>query len=1087
MMLKRILLPFIGCCLGACSVQETPESPVNPLFRLVPTNESGIDFENRLIETGEENIIEYLYFYNGAGVAAGDLNNDGLVDLYLSSNQESGKLYLNKGAFQFQELTASSGIVIPKGWTTGVAMADVNADGWLDLYVCRVGQYKAWSGHNLLFLNQGDMTFREVSVELGLDFSGFSTQSAFLDYDHDGDLDMYLLNHAVHTTRSYALASKRSSFDSLAGDRFFENKLNEGELRFEEVSEKVGIYSGPQGYGLGVVCSDINQDGHMDIYVANDFHEDDYLYLNTGSGSFVESRKAWINHTSRFSMGVDAADINGDSRVDLFTLDMLPADQAILMKSGGEDENKVVELKLNYGYDAQYSRNALQLNLNNERFADVALLTSTYATDWSWSVLIQDFDLDGKSDLFISNGIYKRPNDLDYINFLSNINLNLFPAEKQDSVEQALIGHMPTLKISNFMYGNEGNLKFTDKASEWGLTEPSYSNGAVYADLDNDGDLDLVVNNLNQPAFVYENRSDTLSNNHFFVLRLSEPVNRYAMGAKVWLWAGGQTYFREVSTTRGFLSSVPSSLHFGLGSQEKVDSLLIQWSDGSYQKVGLQEADRRVSIEKGKTFLKEAAKPKQIESQELPFVHSENIYKDYDREHLIPENLSTEGPALVVADFNGDAQPDLFIGGARGQSPVLFLATANGFQSVESKTWQEAATFEDVDAVAFDMEGDGDLDLYVVSGGNDRADGDQDLMDRLYLNDGKANFRRLEIALPTTNGGCVAVTDFNADNRPDLFVGARSVPGAYGVIPYSYLLQNDGGVRFEVIKRWQAGMITDATWVDLTADTRPDLMLVGDWMPVTIMTNVNGTQLEDQTQEMELAATFGMWNVVETADLNRDGQQDLIVGNLGLNSKLQASLSSPVKLYLDDFDQNGHPDPVIFYPVAGEHIPLASKDDLTKQMPIIKRSFVSYESFAKVRSIQELLGSKLTSGYGEYPLIELRSCVFYRDSTGFRSAPLPLSAQLSTVEALEVVDVDADGWEDLVFVGNFFGYTSTLGRADGNAGGVLLNDRGTFTETAVRFPIRYDLAYRHIEKIGNRKFVVVPNQGSPVIFTLDLP
>ncbi|MDH5380038.1 MAG: VCBS repeat-containing protein, partial [Cyclobacteriaceae bacterium] len=692
------------------------------LFRLLTSDESGISFNNTLHSNGDLNIIEYLYFYNGGGVAVGDINNDGLKDVFFTGNQVENKLYLNMGNLKFQDITKEAGFVINPDWTTGVSMADINNDGYLDIYISVVSQYKNLEGHNLLYLNNGDLTFSEASEKWGLDFKGFGTHSGFFDYDRDGDLDVYLLNHAVHTTRSYTSAAGRNNFDALAGDRLLENQLSEGSNFFIDISESAGIFSSPQGYGLGLVISDINQDGWPDIYVGNDFHEDDYLYINQMDGTFKESLAGYFNHTSRFTMGVDIADVNGDLTSDVFSLDMLPADNQILMKSGGEESDKVAEIKMGFGYKNQYARNAFQLNNRNQYFSDISLLTNTYASDWSWSVLLQDYDNDGKMDIFITNGIYKRPNDLDYINFLSNINLSNInlSREEQDSLERVLIETMPSLKIPNYMYRNLGELNFKEISEEWGLDIPSYSSGAVYSDLDNDGDLDLVVNNVNSDAFLFENLTDSLRLSHYLKVNLAGKLNKFGVGADVYLYARDKTWRREEFGTRGFQSSSASILHFGLGEVSQVDSLVIYWPDGTMQTHGPVDVDKTLNIvQNSKPYSKQLDKENQT-VQYLDFRHIENQFNDYDNEPLILEKLSTEGPALGTADFNSDGLKDFYVGGARGQSGAIYYQLRDGgFSKFVSESFQKDELFEDIDVGILDVENDGDMDIYVVSGGGD--------------------------------------------------------------------------------------------------------------------------------------------------------------------------------------------------------------------------------------------------------------------------------------------------------------------------------------------------------------------------------
>lgn len=1067
----------------ACS---NPAVENETLFKLLPPEQTGVHFSNDLDPTGDINIIEYLYFYNGGGVAVGDINNDGLDDLFFTANLGENKLYLNKGGLQFKDITESAGILNLKDWSTGVSMADVNGDGLLDIYVCKVGEYKTLKSTNQLFINNGDLTFTESAKQVGLNFSGFSTQSTFFDYDRDGDLDMFLMNHAVHTARSYAPVGSRYEADPLAGDRLFQNQLSQGEFRFVDVSAEAGIFSSPQGYGLGLVAADVNQDGWVDIYVGNDFHEDDYLYINQKDGTFEESLASFINHTSRFTMGVDIADVNGDSFVDIFSLDMLPADNQILMKSGGEDGNKVTEIKMKFGYKDQYARNAFQINNQNQYFSDVALLTETYATDWSWSVLLQDYDNDGLSDIYITNGIYKRPNDLDYINFLSNINLTNRNDAVQDSLEKVLIETMPTLRIPNYMFANKGNLSFIDVGEKWGVNTPSYSNGAAYSDLDNDGDLDLVVNNINSPAFIYENRTDTLLDHHYLKIQLRDSGNnRFQMGADIYVFAGAKTWRRELLTTRGFESSVSPVAHFGLGKIKKLDSVKVNWPNGQAQIIRNLEVDRTVVIEFSpeKSVAQVPQVAYKMDLSRLDFKHEENLYHDYDKEGLIPEQLSTEGPALVVADFNGDGLSDVYVGGGRDQVAGFFeQSKTEKFTKRNIPVFADDMAYEDVDAAAFDFDNDGDLDLYVVSGGNDREDGSVMLMDRLYLNEG-GSFTRLEINLPATNGGVVAVSDFDNDGFKDVFVGGRSVPGAYGLMPYSYLLKNEEGKGFSEKKKWQVGMVTSAVWADLNHDGFEDLIVAGDWMPISVYENQEGEAYDNKTETYGLGETSGMWNSLLLADINQDGEMDLLAGNQGLNAKIKASVSRPATLYLDDFDRNGQLDPIIFYWKGASSIPFASKDQLVGQMPYLKKKFLSYSDYAQLRSVEELTGLPEDQIALRYQITEVRSGVFIRNGAQFDFKPFPVSAQKSSVE--DVVVWSVEGNINLMYVGNFFGSVTSVGKFDGNPGGLLKYENADFKDVSTTPLLPFDKEYRHIEVLGNGNFVVLPNKDYPIIWDID--
>ena len=716
-----------------------------PLTAL-PAEQTGITFENNLVYKDNINILEYLYYYNGGGVAIGDINNDGLEDIFFTANQGSDKLYLNQGNLTFKDITTEANIYTDNSWSSGVAMEDVNNDGYLDIFVAKVGNHKGLQAHNILYLNNGNGTFTESSHQLGLDFSGLSTQPAFIDYDRDGDLDLYLLNHAVHTLRSYGTTKKRLEEAPLSGDRFYENRLNEAEASFVDVTETSGIYSSPLGYGLAVRVADINRDGWPDLYVGNDFHENDFVYLNQKDKTFKEAVKETISHSSRFTMGVDIADLNNDGLLDIFSTDMMPNQAEIFLKSGGEDTDKVDRIKKDFGFEPQLAHNNLQLQNKNGSFSEVSLMADVYATDWSWSVLLADFDNDWNNDIFISNGIVKRPNDLDYINYISDIKFASYAREEQNELRKEIIAEMPTLKIPNVLFKNKGNLKFSALEDSF-LGAPSFSNGAAFSDLDNDGDLDLVVNNINEKASLYENKY----NQGGLTISLSHPENKNLNGTTLHLYAQGKAYVQTKSTTRGFQSGSTHKVHFGLPANTVVDSLLIVWPDGETQRwaENLSSTQLTLAYAPNKASLLEEETTPPFKLSVLPFKYEENYYLDYEREGLMPEKLSEEGPAFLLEDFNGDGLKDIFVGGARMQPAEIWLAQANGaFEKQNNPDLLGDRNFEDVDAATIDIDLDGDRDLYIVSGGNDMEQNDPYLTDRIYLNDGKGNFKKQKYPYP---------------------------------------------------------------------------------------------------------------------------------------------------------------------------------------------------------------------------------------------------------------------------------------------------------------------------------------------------
>ena len=1074
--LKGFVL-LLAILLASCSEKNNNSTEKAAIyFNSISPEKSGLDFSNTLHPKNDLNIIEYLYYYNGGGVAVGDINNDGLDDIYFTANQSPDRLYLNLGDLKFKDITLIAGVAIDSTWSSGVTMEDVNNDGLLDIYVAKVGNYKGLKAHNLLYLNKGDETFKEVSKEVGLAFSGFSTQAAFMDYDKDGDMDMYLMNCSIHTPRSYGKANKRNDKDSIAGDRFYENKLNEGALSFIDVTDASGIYNSPLGYGLALVTSDINQDGLLDIYVGNDFHENDYLYINQGDKTFKEMGSEWLNHTTRFTMGADIGDMNNDGLQDIFTLDMMPFDHEVFMKSGGEDSDKVSQIKENFGYGIQYARNNFQLNTGQDTFSDIAPLTNTHATDWSWSVLIQDYDNDGRNDLYITNGIYKRPNDLDYINYLSNTDFSDYSQSQAYEIEKKLINQMPTLKLPNILFNNKGDFEFDRLTTNAGLM-PSFSNGAAYSDLDLDGDLDLVVNNINENAFLLENKNTTTPQHNFIAFDLKDTSNS-ATGSKIKVYTGNKVFVRELTVTRGFQSASTRKLHFGLGDISKIDSVLVVWPNGTFQ------TQKDLAINKFHQIIKNTdesiytytTSPNPNKLTKFGYEHTENKFLDYEREALIPEKLSVEGPAVVNADFNGDGRMDIYIGGAKYQTASLYLNDENGeYQLKTVAPFEKDQVFEDVDAEVFDFENDGDLDLYVISGGNDIMEGNPNLEDRVYLNDGKGNFERLNAVLPMTNGGSISSGDFNADGFADLFIGSRSIPGGYGLPPTSMILKNTTKGNFEAVASGRYGMITDSQWSDINNDGQLDLVFIGDWMPITVMINTGNGQFEDQTTEYGLDKTNGMWNTLIIEDLDGNGFKDIIAGNAGLNLKWKASTEKPIKLYLDDFDENGQPDPLIFYDFYGHYVPFASKDNLMGQLPYLKKRFLSYSDFSKIKGVEDLTGRSEIDIPIQLEIHELRSMMYLNDGSTFNGTPLPKEAQMSSIEdiLLEVVEEQ----KHLFFVGNYMVYVNELGNSDANPGGILTDFDGANFKTYRSLGLPKEISARKILKIGNKKYLMISNDN----------
>ncbi len=1076
----KVLFILIGTVATFSYYSCQQEDSAGPLFEKLTPRQTSITFENSVEEDSLFNSINYLYFYDGGGVAVGDLNNDGLADIYFTANMYRNRLYINKGNFQFEDITETAAVGGgTDGWSTGVTMADVNGDGFLDIYVCR-SNYLHKKGANQLFVNNGDLTFTERAREYGLAHMGLSRQAAFFDYDLDGDLDMYLLNHSVHSKDTYGSVKKlRPVQDDEAGDKLFKNDGG----RFIDVTAESGIYESILGYGLGVAIGDINWDGYPDIYISNDFHEDDYLYYNNGDGTFTEAMRRSMGHVSSASMGNDIADFNNDGLLDIVVLDMLPEKEKIRKSSIAADAHDIYDMKLHFGYYHQLRRNTLQLNrgpstntgaeskVTYHLFSEIGQLAGIHATDWSWAPLFVDMDNDGYKDIFISNGIFRRPNDLDYLKYIKQKEIQIGVIGRtegstptpinMDNLSE-VVKHMPSVPQANYAFHSTGDLTFMNRASQWGLGDPGFSSGAAYADFDNDGDMDLVVNNVNSPAAIYKNMlyqvdKEPLSDTNYLKVRLrGQGRNTFGIGAKVVLHYGDKIFFQELMPTRGFQSSVQPTLNFGLGDINRLDSLEVIWLTGEYQVLQNLEINQIITLSQAEakatyTYLSETNKQpifQDISSKvKLDHKHKENKFVEFNREPFIPHFLSTEGPAFAIKDVNGDGLEDLYLGGAKHEPGAIFLQDRqSGFKAMDDVFLQDKLN-EDVDAVFFDADGNDLPDLYVVSGGNEFFGRAEALRDRLYLNEGGGRFRKTQGMLPEifANGACVKPADIDNDGDMDLFVGSRSVPRLYGIIPQSYLLINDGQGKFtdETLYRApdlsEVGMVADAIWVDLNQDTYEDLIVVGEWMPISVFHNQNG-KLIDVTQKYGLQGTNGWWNTVAVADFNQDGFFDLVAGNLGLNSILKTSDDKPVQMFINDFSGNGKLDQILTYFQHGKAYPLASAEQMFTNIPSLRATYPTYADFAG-KSVQDIFSNKQLETARIHKATEFASILLINngDET-FNITRLPIEAQFSPMYAILVDDFNIDGFPDILLGGNFSGVPPDQGRYDASYGSFLLGD-----------------------------------------------
>ncbi|HWK03862.1 MAG TPA: VCBS repeat-containing protein [Puia sp.] len=1086
--LQKSLLPLLAILAGALFSCHPASKEEPALFELM-TN-TGIDFSNTVRNQPDFNILTYRNFYNGGGVAIGDINNDGLPDIFFTSNMGQNKLYLNKGNMQFTDISTSAGFTpVKQQWSTGVVMADVNGDGWLDIYVCNAGNMNNPTlRKNQLFINDHHLGFIDSASQYGLADSGYSTQASFFDYDGDGDLDCFIINNSPIPVNTLDYANKRdlqandwSISDSLkgGGDHLYRNDNG----HFTEVTKQAGIHGSLISLGLGVTVGDINGDGLPDIYVSNDFFERDYLYINQGNGTFKDEMEDRIQHTSLASMGADMADINNDGYPDIFTTDMLPDDDYRLKTTFAFENFDVYHLKQRSGFYHQFFQNALQVNTGNGKFMETAHYSGVAATDWSWGSLLFDMDNDGKNDIYVCNGISQDLIDQDFLEFFAGSMMQEVRSSGQKDKLYSVLDKMPSHPLINKAFRNRGDLRFTEASAGWGFTQPSFSNGAAYADLDNDGDIDLVVNNENGPAFIYRNKARQLNNNHYIgILLKDEYPNTFAIGSKIRVYKDNQVFYREVIPSRGFQSSVDYKQIIGLGALTNIDSLSVTWPGGHNTTLlhpavdsvyhlygpGQQPDSQRPGQqsggpEPGGQLPNTRRNPRLPDPAPTPLLlplpatsfdrHEEDDNVDFNYERNLPKMLSREGPRVAQGDVNGDGLTDLYIGGTSRHPGQLYLQTPTGFIKSRQPAFDPFADFEDVAVLLFDADHDGDLDLFIGPGGNNNLPYSRQMQLRLFLNDGHGHFTLAPDAFPPTNNGVntgVAITgDFNNDGYPDLFIGGHSIPREYGSLPSSFLYINDGKGHFTDMAPAKnpdiahIGMVTSASWTDLTGEGRPQLLIAGEWMAPRLFDFKTDHFVEIPTNLQHLS---GWWQTVTIADLNGDGRPDLILGNIGENFYLNPDAARPVKLWVEDFDNNGIKDKVLTRTIDGRDLPVFLKHDMEAQLPSLKKQNLKNASFAR-KSIQELFPAGLLDS-AEVRLFNYTSSIVALNlgNGQFSIHRLPTSVQLSSVNAARCFDLNGDGFPDLVLGGNEYGFLPQFGRLDASFGQVLLgNGKGDFS------------------------------------------